>query len=74
MLAAERGAAANTLAAYERDLRGAEDVLGDLEGRCGRAGAIGRDMGAFVPGQRGAQILGLAAILRLPDRRGLARG
>ncbi|WJS99806.1 tyrosine recombinase [Novosphingobium humi] len=32
MLAAERGAAANTLAAYERDLRGAEDVLGDLEG------------------------------------------
>lgn len=32
MLAAERGAAANTLAAYERDLRGAEEVLGDLEG------------------------------------------
>lgn len=31
MLAAERGAAANTLAAYERDLRGAEEVLGDLE-------------------------------------------
>ncbi|NOW47027.1 integrase/recombinase XerD [Novosphingobium sp. SG751A] len=31
MLAAERGAAANTLAAYERDLRGAEDVLGDIE-------------------------------------------
>jgi len=29
MLAAERGAAANTLAAYERDLRGAEDALGD---------------------------------------------
>ena len=31
MRAAERGAAANTLAAYERDLRGAEEVLGDLE-------------------------------------------
>lgn len=30
MLAAERGAAANTLAAYRRDLNGAEDVIGDL--------------------------------------------
>ena len=30
MLAAERGAAANTLAAYRRDLEGAEDLLGDL--------------------------------------------
>ena len=30
MLAAERGAAANTLAAYRRDLEAAEDVLGDL--------------------------------------------
>lgn len=30
MLAAERGAAANTLAAYRRDLEGAEEVLGDL--------------------------------------------
>lgn len=30
MLAAERGAAANTLAAYRRDLAGAEDALGDL--------------------------------------------
>ncbi len=30
MLAAERGAAPNTLAAYRRDLDGAEDVLGDL--------------------------------------------
>lgn len=30
MLAAERGAAANTLAAYARDLAGAEDVIGDL--------------------------------------------
>ncbi len=30
MLAAERGAAANTLSAYQRDLDGAEDALGDL--------------------------------------------
>jgi integrase/recombinase XerD len=32
MLAAERGAAANTLAAYRRDLEGAEDLIGDLAG------------------------------------------
>ncbi|WAT18562.1 tyrosine recombinase [Aurantiacibacter sp. MUD11] len=31
MLAAERGAAANTLAAYRRDLEGSEDVVGALE-------------------------------------------
>lgn len=30
MLAAERGAAANTLAAYRRDLEGAENLIGDL--------------------------------------------
>ncbi len=30
MLAAERGAAPNTLAAYARDLAGAEEILGDL--------------------------------------------
>jgi len=30
MLSAERGAAANTLAAYRRDLEGAEQLLGDL--------------------------------------------
>ncbi|MXO90059.1 tyrosine recombinase [Pontixanthobacter aquaemixtae] len=30
MLAAERGAAANTLAAYRRDLEGAEGIIGDL--------------------------------------------
>lgn len=30
MLAAERGAAANTLAAYRRDLEGAEEIVGDL--------------------------------------------
>lgn len=32
MLAAERGAAANTLAAYRRDLEGAEQLIGDLAG------------------------------------------
>jgi len=31
MLSAERGAAANTLAAYRRDLEGAERIVGDLE-------------------------------------------
>ena len=30
MLAAERGAAANTLAAYRRDLEGSEEIVGDL--------------------------------------------
>lgn len=30
MLAAERGAAANTIAAYRRDLEGADEILGDL--------------------------------------------
>jgi integrase/recombinase XerD len=30
MLAAERGAAVNTLAAYRRDLQGSEDLIGDL--------------------------------------------
>nr|WP_277348058.1 tyrosine recombinase [Pseudopontixanthobacter vadosimaris] len=30
MLSAERGAAANTIAAYRRDLRGAEDIVGNL--------------------------------------------
>ena len=32
MLAAERGAAANTLAAYRRDLEGAEEIVGDIAG------------------------------------------
>ncbi len=31
MLAAERGAAANTLAAYRRDLEGAQELLGNIE-------------------------------------------
>lgn len=32
MLAAERGAAANTIAAYRRDLLSAQDIVGDLSG------------------------------------------
>ncbi|MEP7223321.1 MAG: tyrosine recombinase [Novosphingobium sp.] len=40
MLAAERGAAANTLAAYRRDLEGAGQLLGDLAGA--DAAALGR--------------------------------
>ena len=32
MLAAERGAAANTLAAYRRDLEGTEELVGDIAG------------------------------------------
>lgn len=37
MLAAERGASANTLAAYRRDLEGAEEALGDLVAADGAA-------------------------------------
>ncbi|MFM2302518.1 MAG: hypothetical protein RLZZ84_2254 [Pseudomonadota bacterium] len=37
MLAAERGAAANTLAAYRRDLEGAEQAIGDLTAADGPA-------------------------------------
>jgi len=37
MLAAERGAAANTLAAYRRDLEGAREAIGDLEHAQGAA-------------------------------------
>ena len=37
MLAAERGAAANTLSAYRRDLEGAQELLGDLATADGRA-------------------------------------
>lgn len=36
MLAAERGAAKNTLAAYRRDLEGAEEAIGDLAAAEGR--------------------------------------
>lgn len=44
MLAAERGAAANTLAAYRRDLAGAEEAIGDLA-------AAGRDAVASLAGE-----------------------
>ncbi|ANY20412.1 Tyrosine recombinase XerD [Tsuneonella dongtanensis] len=37
MLAAERGAAANTLAAYRRDLEGAEEAIGELAAADGSA-------------------------------------
>jgi len=58
MLAAERGAAANTLAAYARDLAGAEEAVGDLA-------AADRDAVASLAGEwaspapaRGAQANG----------------
>jgi len=48
MLAAERGAAANTLAAYRRDLGGAEQAIGDLakasRDDLARLGAVWRDL------------------------------
>ena len=44
MLAAERGAAANTLAAYRRDLDGAEEAIGDLA-------EAGRDAVASLAGE-----------------------
>jgi integrase/recombinase XerD len=50
MLAAERGAAANTLAAYRRDLEGAEELLGDLANadRSQLAG-LGKSWSALAP-------------------------
>ena len=50
MLAAERGAAANTLAAYRRDLEGAQDLLGPLE-EADRAalGTLGGHWSALAP-------------------------
>jgi integrase/recombinase XerD len=48
MLAAERGAALNTLAAYRRDLEGAEQAIGDLIGadrdQLARLGAVWSDL------------------------------
>lgn len=48
MLAAERGAAANTLSAYRRDLEGAEAAIGDLAGAdgaaLGRLGTVWADL------------------------------
>ncbi len=50
MLAAERGAAANTLMAYRRDLEAAEELLGDLA-ETDRAGLarLGRAWAALAP-------------------------
>ena len=50
MLAAERGAAANTLAAYRRDLEGAEDLIGDLVTADRSAvGGLGQGWAALAP-------------------------
>ncbi len=50
MLAAERGAAANTLAAYRRDLEGAEAAIGDLVKADGSAlGALGPAWADLAP-------------------------
>ena len=50
MLAAERGAAANTLAAYRRDLAGAEEIVGDLVAADRTAlGRLGQAWAEFAP-------------------------
>lgn len=50
MLAAERGAAANTLAAYRRDLAGAQELLGDLANADREAlGRLGSAWAALAP-------------------------
>ncbi|MCW1428585.1 tyrosine recombinase [Novosphingobium sp. JCM 18896] len=50
MLAAERGAAANTLLAYRRDLEAAEEALGDLVRADGAALAgLGKDWADLAP-------------------------
>ncbi len=50
MLAAERGAAANTLLAYRRDLEGAEEVIGDLMSADGRAlASLGAAWSSLAP-------------------------
>jgi integrase/recombinase XerD len=50
MLAAERGAAANTIAAYRRDLEGAETVVGNLDRADGSALAtLGQAWCDFAP-------------------------
>lgn len=50
MLAAERGAAANTLSAYARDLAGAEELIGDLA-KVSRAqvGKLASEWGSLAP-------------------------
>lgn len=50
MLAAERGAAANTLAAYRRDLEGAEELVGDLAAADRTAlGGLGQGWASLAP-------------------------
>ena len=50
MLAAERGAAANTLAAYRRDLDGAEEVIGDLAAAPREAvGTLAQEWASLAP-------------------------
>jgi len=50
MLAAERGAAANTLAAYRRDLEGAERLVGELESADRKAlEGLGKAWAALAP-------------------------
>lgn len=50
MLAAERGAAANTLSAYRRDLEGAEEAIGDLATADGAAlASLGNQWSALAP-------------------------
>ncbi len=50
MLAAERGAAANTIAAYKRDLTAAEELLGDLSRVDGEAlSSLGKAWGHLAP-------------------------
>ena len=50
MLAAERGAAANTLSAYRRDLEGAQQIIGDLAAADGDAlGRLGQSWCELAP-------------------------
>lgn len=50
MLAAERGAAANTIAAYRRDLEGAEEIVGSLERADAQAlGALAQAWAGLAP-------------------------
>ena len=50
MLSAERGAAANTLLAYRRDLEAAEEVLGDLmQANTGALAGLGRAWADLAP-------------------------
>jgi integrase/recombinase XerD len=76
MLAAEAGAARNTLLAYRRDLEGASALLsGGLAAADAEAlQKLGGGMDGAEALQRRAQGGGAAALLRVPARRGDARG